>query len=243
MPGEALEAADREFGEWLYRELTADVHREATGWAPERVERVAARLQGDRAEDARLVPVVLWIKLFTAFTAPGRYIYVGRRLLERCPDDETAAFLVAHEIAHHDLGHLSAPDWIPEGLRERGGRMAASLYASMAHRLHGPERECDADRHALELCVKAGYDGAKCLELFGVLERYAAEIGDEDMIHGPDTESDDELAPDASWSTRARIWLWQRSRGYLPIRDRRAALVRHLEDTDAARRVGRSPGR
>jgi hypothetical protein len=224
-----LEAADLEFGEWLYRELTADVHREATGWAPERVERVAARLQADRPEDARLVPIVLWIRLFTAFAAPGRYIYVGRRLLERCPDDETAALLVAHEIAHHDLGHLSGPDWMPDGIRERGGRIAASLYAAMAHRLHGPERECDADRHALDLCVKAGYSALKCLELFGVLERYAAEVGDDDMIHGPDAESDDELSPEASWSTRARIWLWQRSRGYLPIRDRRAALVRHLE--------------
>ena len=38
--GPRIEAADREFGEWLYRELTADVHREATGWAPERVERL-----------------------------------------------------------------------------------------------------------------------------------------------------------------------------------------------------------
>jgi hypothetical protein len=231
-----MEAADLEFGEWLYRELTADVHREETGWAPERVERVAARLQADRADGARFVPIVLWIKLFTAFTAPGRYIFVGRRLLERCADDESAAFLVAHEIAHHDLGHLSTPDWIPEGIRERGGRIAASLYAAMAHRLHGPERECAADRQALDLCVKAGYSAAKCLELFGVLERYAAEVGDEDMIHGPDAESDDELAPDASWSTRARIWLWQRSRGYLPIRDRRAALVRHLESVRASAR-------
>lgn len=65
--------------------------------------------------------------------------------------DETAAFLVADEIAHHDLGHLSAPDWIPESLRERGGRIAASWYVSMAHRVHGPERDCGDDRHALEL--------------------------------------------------------------------------------------------
>lgn len=222
--------ADREFGEWLYRELIADVHREETGWAPERVERVAERLQADRAPDARLFPIVLWIRLFTAFTAAGRYLYVSRRLLERCADDESAAFLVAHEIAHHDLGHLSAPDWLPESVRKRGGRMMASIYAAIAHQLHGPERECAADRHALDLCVKAGYSVAKCLELFGVLERYAAEVGDEDMIHGPDAESDDELAPDASWTTRARIWLWQRSRGYLPIRDRRAARVRYLDE-------------
>lgn len=231
MAPERQSDADLEFGDWLYRELTADVHREETGWAPERVERVAARLQADRAEEVRLVPIVLWIRVFTAFTTVGRYIYVGRRLLERCADDESAAFLVAHEIAHHDLGHLSAPDWLPEGVRKRGGRIMASLYASMAHRVHGPERECAADRHALDLCVRAGYDPVKCLELFGVLERYAAEVGDEDMIHGPDADSDDELAPDASWGTRARIWLWQRSRGYLPIRDRHGALVRYLGET------------
>lgn len=225
-----LQAADREFGEWLYNELIADVHREEKGWAPERVERVAARLQGDRVPEARLVPIVLWIRLFTAFTAPGRYIYVSRRLLERCAEDESAAFLVAHEMAHHDLGHLSVPDWLPEGLRERGGRIVASLYASIAHRLHGPERECAADRRALDLCLRAGYDGMKCLEIFGVLERYAAEVGDEDMIHGPDSGSDDELSPNATWSTRARIWLWQRSRGYLPIRDRRVALVKYLDE-------------
>lgn len=205
------------------------MHREETGWAPERVERVAARLQADRPEDARLVPIVLWIRIFTAFTVPGRYIYVARRLLERCADDESAAFLVAHEIAHHDLGDLSVPDWIPEPVRERGGQIVASLYAAVSHQLHGPERECAADRHALELCMKAGYSAEKCLDLFSVLERYAAEVGDEDMIHGPDVDSDDELSPDASWMTRARIWLWQRSRGYLPIRDRRAALVKHLE--------------
>jgi hypothetical protein len=228
MTSDRFPAADLDFGEWLYREITTDVHREESGWAPARVERVAARLQADRPPDARLVPVVLWIRLFTAYTAPGRYIYVSRRLLERCPDDESAALLVAHEIAHHDLKHLSAPDWLPEGVRERGGRALAAMYAAIVHQLHGPERECEADRRAIDLCIRAGYDPRRCLELFAVLERYAAEVGDDDMIHGPDAESDDDLSPDAPWTTRARIWLWQRTRGYLPIRDRRAALVRHL---------------
>lgn len=234
MSTDALHAADLEFGEWLYREIVTDVHREERGWAPERVERVAARLQADRPPATRLVPIVLWIRRFTAFTAPGRYIYVSRRLLERCRDDESAALLVAHEIAHHDLKHLSAPDWLPSAVRERGGRLLASIYAGMVHQLHGPERECDADRHALELCIRVGFDPTLCLELFGVLEGYAAEVGDDDMIHGPDAESDDDLSPEAPWTTRARIWLWQRTRGYLPIRDRRAALVRYLADRQAS---------
>jgi hypothetical protein len=31
--------------------------------------------------------------------------------------------------------------------------------------LYGPQIECDADRHGLDLCVSAGYDGIRCLDL------------------------------------------------------------------------------
>jgi hypothetical protein len=220
---------DLEAGEWLYTRLTDEIFRERTGWAPERCERVVAQLEGDRPPENRVVPVVLWMRPFTAFTAPGRYVYISRRLLERCPDDASAAFVLAHEIAHHDLGHVTAtPDWMPEFLRDRGGSAIATLYSIAAHRVYGPERECAADRRALELCLAAGFDAACCLELFNVLERHALDVGDDDMVYGPDPESDQELSPDAPWHTRARIWLWERSRGYLPIQDRRAALVEYL---------------
>ncbi len=35
--------------------------------------------------------------------------------------------------------------------------------------------------------------------------------------------------------TRVRIWIWQRSRGYLPIQDRRAALVHHADALGAGK--------
>jgi hypothetical protein len=223
-------ADDLEFGEWLFGRLTDEAHREVTGWAPERVERVVARLEAHRAPEARVVPVVLWLKLFSAFATPGRYVYISRRLLEQCRDDEAAAFVLAHEIAHHDLGHVTtAPDWLPDLLRERGGWILAAFYSAAAKSLYGPERECAADRYALDICRAAGYDVMRCLALFDVLERYALDVGDGDMVFGPDPESDQELSPDAPLLTRARIWLWQRSRGYLPIQDRRAALLAHLE--------------
>jgi len=47
-----------------------------------------------------------------AFTAPGRYIYVTGRLMEYCPGEASLAFTIAHELAHHDLGHLRYfPRW------------------------------------------------------------------------------------------------------------------------------------
>lgn len=217
------------FGEWLNRELRAAFHFETDGWAAERVKRVSDRLQADRPPDVRLIVEAPWISEATAFTAPGRYVYFCRGLLELC-DDEAAALVVAHEIAHHDLGHLDVfPGWMAKmsRLMRMGGVYLGAAFHEMEKRIYGPENECRADKHGLMLCLKAGYDGKRCLALFDHLERYALDMRDLDMVYGPDA-SDDELAEDAGWATRTKVWLWQRSRGYLPIRDRKAALASYL---------------
>ena len=41
-----------------------------------------------------------------------------------CRDDEMAAFVIAHELAHHDLGHL---DFFPEWLTDLTGAYVESL--------------------------------------------------------------------------------------------------------------------
>src|SRR5438309_6116399 len=64
-------------------------------------------------------------------------------------------------------------------------------------------------------------------------------MGDLDMVYGPDVESDDELDENAKWTTKAQIWAWQKKRDYLPIRDRRQMLRKHLE----AKHLGRSERR
>ena len=77
----------------------------------------------------------------------------------------------------------------------------------------------------------AGYEIGLCIELFDVLESHALDVGDLDAVFGPQ-ESDDELSEDASWGTKLRIWLYQRKRGYLPIRDRREMLKQHCANMD-----------
>jgi Zn-dependent protease with chaperone function len=190
---------------------------------------VAERLQAGRPVGERLEVVVPWMRFGTAFTAPGRYIYFSRGLLERCPDDEMVAFVVAHEIAHHDLDHLKLlPTWMPRMAQRAGGTFIALTVIGLERRIYGPERECAADRHAIDLCLAAGYDAERCLRLFDILELIALDLGDLAMVYGPDPESDQELAPDAAWLTKARLWAWQRTRGYLPIQDRVTALRRHV---------------
>jgi predicted Zn-dependent protease len=221
-------------GEWLHQTITDTLHLETEPWAVDQVNRVAARLQSGRQPEDQLEVLIPWIRAIIAFTAPGRWIYVSRRLLERCPRDEPLAFVVAHEIAHHDLGHLQLwPDWMPRFARARGTGIAVAAFAGVERRLYGPERECHADRHGLDLCVAAGYDPQRCLTWFDIAEQVALDLGDHAMVFGPDPDSDDELSQEATWMTKVRIWAWQRTRGYLPIRDRRAALVAYLDKRSA----------
>jgi len=225
------------FGEWLHDQIQDAAHFETEAWAIERVRRVQDRLQVDRPEPERLIMEIPWLEVVTAFTGPGRYIYFSRRLYERCPTEEQVALVIAHEIAHHDLGHIHLfAGWAPKIIGLPGAKLFAFAFHALERRLYGPEKECDADRHGLNLCLAAGYDGLRCLELFDILEQYALYLGDDDMVYGPDEESDDELDEDANWKTKAQIWAWQRRRGYLPIRDRRQMLLKHLQKTVGRRK-------
>jgi hypothetical protein len=118
--------------------------------------------------------------------------------------------------------------WAPKIISLPGADLFALAFHAFEKRLYGPEKECGADRHGMDLCLAAGYDGNRCLELLDVLEQHALDLGDLDIVYGPDQQSDNELDENASWMTKAQIWAWQRRRGYLPIRDRRQMLERHL---------------
>ena len=157
------------------------------------------------------------------------------RLFELCATEEEVAFVVAHEIAHHDLNHLALFHGWASAVASLPGAMLFALFLhALESRLYGPEKECDADRHAMDLCLASGYSGDLCLKLMDVLERRALYVGDEECVYGPDEESDDELDENASWKTKAQIWAWQRKRGYLPIRDRRQMLRKHLDKANGA---------
>ena len=222
------------FGEWLHTQYHEAVSFETESWAIDRINRVEGRLQATRPEAERLIVEIPWLDEVTAFTAPGRYVYFSRRLYERCATDEEVALVIAHEIAHHDLGHVRLfASWAPKITSLPGATLFAFAFHALERRLYGPETECDADRHGLDLCLAAGYDGGRCLEIFDILEQRALDMGDYDMVYGPDEESDDELDENASWKTKAHIWAWQRGRGYLPIRDRRQMLLKHLRKVTA----------
>jgi glycosyltransferase involved in cell wall biosynthesis len=118
-----------------------EIYFEQEAWAVERVGRVNDRLQSGRLPANRLIVEIPWLEEVTAFTAPGRYIYFSRRLYERCYTDEQVAFVIAHELAHHDLGHVNLfAGWAPN-LREHATRIPSRLFGPVSSRIGLPRVE------------------------------------------------------------------------------------------------------
>jgi hypothetical protein len=215
--------ATEEFYAELHSELLAEYGADTEEpWVAQRLDRVMARLNAVRQDGIPLVAHCLRIPAFTAFTVPGRNVYVARQLLERLPTDECAAFVLGHEAAHHDLGHLEIfHSWLDVLPRGTLGLVVGSLVWKVSHRLYGPERESQADQYAVELCLDAGFDGALCLQAFDILEQESLHRGDIDGVFGPENLLDPTDPGQGSLAYQAQRWLWSRARRYLPLRERR----------------------
>lgn len=225
----ANDAAYAEFGEWLHGELVdASGGTDQTAWALGLIARAMERIQPHLRVATSFKVEMLYLRDFIAFTHPGPYIYLSRRVLEVCAVDEAIAFVLAHEAAHHELGHLD----LFRGWSEKIPRVGPSLLVAVAFRLlerriYGPDNELAADRRAMETCLAAGYDGKRCLALFDVMADESLNKGDIDGVFG----TSDELHPDTAdtWWVQGLKWLRFRQRGYVPVAQRRAILLEHLD--------------
>jgi len=235
---------ETDLGEWLHTELVIAYGLETEDWALERVRRVQDKLNGERWGGPPLQVEILWLQTMTAFVAPGRYVYLSRELLQRADGDDPIAFVLAHEMAHHDLGHTRLFDgWLSRlrTLPVPGGLTIAALVRTLERELFGPEREIAADRYGFNLALVAGYDPVRCAGLFDTLEAHALDHGDLDIVFGPDEAPRHRTAAAESspldslenWIAKARAWNWRRWRGYPSIRERKVALLRHYEDLAA----------
>lgn len=231
-----LGAGDDELGEVLHAWLLAEYGHETEAWPVERVSGIMARLERVRAAcpvpgacPRPLACEILWAAGLNAFAAPGRYVYITRALLQEGTDEAPIAFVLAHEMAHHDLGHVALlRGWarrlvaLPEG---RLRNAAARLVRSAEWATYSAEMETAADSYALDLCLAAGYDGPACLGLFDVLRRYLLDHRDIDGVYGPDDDMFG-AGPFGEWARRN----WRRARGYPPVSERREALRARLRD-------------
>jgi predicted Zn-dependent protease len=224
-------ALEQEAHDQLHAELIAAFGWETEAWVHDRLARVMDRLNAVRAAHSPpLHAHSLAIPAMTAFTTPTSNIYVSRQLMERMSSDEMVAFVLSHEIAHHDLGHLTLfKGWLRALPRGIAGSLTAAVFREFEDELLGPEREEAADRFAVDLCVKAGYEGARCIHAFDLLEQEHLNRGDIDGVYGPENLLDPTDPKHGGAAYAVQRWLWVRTHRYLPLHERRARAMAYHE--------------
>jgi predicted Zn-dependent protease len=100
-----------------------------------------------------------------AANAGGGEFYVTTGLLQKANDEQLRGIL-AHEIAHDDLGHVARAQVLGTGLNlgiillEQiipGSSAITPIAGTLVARAYSRSEELEADRHAVEILQRAGY--------------------------------------------------------------------------------------
>jgi predicted Zn-dependent protease len=135
----------RNLGERLHSLFMQAYGLKERDFAHEAVDRVMATLNAARAPQPPMVGEVLWMSAPVAFTLLGRYCYISRRFIERCASDAPVAFALAHEIGHHDLGHLrQVESWAAGAVEHAPFQLAALLLYQLQRWVYSRDMELAA---------------------------------------------------------------------------------------------------
>jgi len=106
-----------------------------------------------------------------AASAGNNQFIVTRGLLEKANDDELRGVL-AHELAHQDLGHVAKAQTLGTGLNIGialldqilpGSSAITPLAGKVIMNKYTQREEYAADRHGAEILQRAGYDGPQMM--------------------------------------------------------------------------------
>lgn len=111
--------------------------------------------------------------------------YVTMGLLRRASDDQLRGVL-AHEVAHQDLGHVAKAQVVGAGisigaaLLEQlvpGSSAIAPLAGTLIARGYGRSEEYAADKHGVEILRRAGYPKETMVDALTWIRRVSGDSG------------------------------------------------------------------
>jgi len=113
---------------------------------------------------AQVTVGILSDRSVNAANAGGGEFYVTRGLLDRANDEQLLA-IMAHEVAHNDLGHVAKAQRLQAGV-ELGKALLEEVFprsaivtpiaGTLITRKHSRSEELEADRHAVTLLRRVG---------------------------------------------------------------------------------------
>jgi Zn-dependent protease with chaperone function len=120
-----------------------------------------------------------------AANAGGGVFYVTRGLLEKASDEQLRGVL-AHEIAHEDLGHVAKLELLGTGvslgvvLLEHlfpGSSALTPIAGNLITRGYSRSEEFAADRHGVEILRRAGYSKETLIDALNWISRTSGGSG------------------------------------------------------------------
>jgi Zn-dependent protease with chaperone function len=154
----------------------------------ERLERVMVPLLKATSKPRNLKEVRVGIIAdpnVNAANAGGGEFYVTTGLLERSNDEQLRGVL-AHEIAHDDLGHVAKAQILGVGLSlgmvllEQlipGSSALTPIAGTLVARKHSRAEEFAADRHGVEILRRAGHSKEVLINALGWVARTSGDGG------------------------------------------------------------------
>lgn len=107
-----------------------------------------------------------------AANGAGGEFYITRGLLEKAADDDVIRAIMAHEVAHADLGHVANQQRLNTGLGiglaildqiwPQAGAIAPIAGQFVAN-AYSRSEESEADAHGVEILRRAGFDGKRLM--------------------------------------------------------------------------------
>jgi len=131
-----------------------------------------------------------------AANAGGGNFYVTAGLLEKASRNQLRG-IMAHEIAHEDLGHVADMQVLGAGLNlgvyllEQllpGSSAVTPIAGTLIARGYSRKEEYAADRHAVEILQRAGYSPGVLIEALSWVDRQSGGGGGGFLSTHPDTD-------------------------------------------------------
>jgi predicted Zn-dependent protease len=120
-----------------------------------------------------------------AANAGNCQFYLTTGLLQRASDDQLRG-VMAHEIAHEDLGHVAKAQVLGAGINAGvalleqwlpGSGALTPLAGALIARSYGRSEEYAADRHAMALLSRAGYSRQVLIDTLSWIRRAGGDHG------------------------------------------------------------------
>jgi len=109
-----------------------------------------------------------------AFASPGGHVFITRGLIEAAKSEDALAAVIAHEIAHIQLGHGLRAIQTNRDLQDWLGKFSLSGAQTIMDKLNAGfsrVQEFDADITAMSLLAAAGYNPQSMVEMLRELDK------------------------------------------------------------------------